>query len=323
MNYSRSDELEQFKTQINLCEFAASKGFVIDPKQSSRASAVMRHSTGDKIIVARSPSRHWMFFNVHDSRDRGTIIDFLQFRDRLSLGEVRKQLRLWLGHPESEILTTVSRHPDLVPSEFDVTRVHAVWWDALPPLQNRYLEQQRQIPEAIFLHPIFSDRIRVDRRQNLLFAHHSLDGICGFEMKNEGFTGFSPGGVKGLWCSRPRPEDEELVVCETAIDALSYATLFGTEGRRFVSTAGQLSPLQRELLKSAAQKLGDYGSIVLALDNDAGGRQLAASLQALLAEVDLGHRQVVTSLPEPEGNDWNDVLRTKQSLAPQDTPTPH
>src|SRR5690606_2941350 len=121
---------------------------------------------------------------------------------------------------------------------------------------------------------------------------------------------------------RPRPEDEELVICESAIDALSYATLFGTEGRRFVSTAGQLSPLQKELLKSAARKLGDSGTIVLALDNDPGGRELTASLQALLAEVDLGHQQVVASLPEQEGNDWNDVLRGKGNLATQNTPSP-
>ena len=42
--------------------------------------------------------------------------------------------------------------------------------------------------------------------------------------------------------------DTELVVCETAIDLLSYAALFGIEGRRFVSTAGALNPEQPALL---------------------------------------------------------------------------
>lgn len=321
--FSRPDELDQFKTQINLCEFAASKGFVLDRKQSSRSSAVMRHSTGEKIIVARSASRHWIFFNVHDSRDGGTIIDFLQFRERLSLGEVRKQLRLWLGRPECDIPISATRHPELVPSEFDVTRVHAVWTEASPlPSDAGYLRQERQIPNAVLADPIFQDRFRIDRRQNVLFVHHGREGICGFEVKNAGFTGFSPGGLKGLWGSRPRADDKKLIICETAIDALSVASLFGTEGRRFVSTAGQLSPLQRELITSAARKLPDGGTIVLALDNDPGGRQLAQSIEHLLAEVDLAKRQIVQLLPDREGDDWNDVLRGKASVNFQNTPTP-
>src|SRR5690606_18362562 len=68
---SRTDELEEFKSQINFCEYAASRGFALDRRLSSRSSAVMRHPSGDKIIVARQSNRHWIYFNVHDSRDRG------------------------------------------------------------------------------------------------------------------------------------------------------------------------------------------------------------------------------------------------------------
>ena len=48
------DELEQFKTRVNLSEFAASRGFKLDRLESSRNSAVMRHPDGDKIIIARN-----------------------------------------------------------------------------------------------------------------------------------------------------------------------------------------------------------------------------------------------------------------------------
>jgi hypothetical protein len=48
------EELERFKTSINLNEFAASPGYAMDSKESWRNSAVMRHPDGDKIINAKN-----------------------------------------------------------------------------------------------------------------------------------------------------------------------------------------------------------------------------------------------------------------------------
>ena len=47
-------ELERFKSQINLSEFAASRGYALDRRESSRNSAVMRHPDADKIIIAQN-----------------------------------------------------------------------------------------------------------------------------------------------------------------------------------------------------------------------------------------------------------------------------
>ena len=47
----RADELERFKGEINLVEFAQSLGYVVIKKESSRACAVMKLG-GDKIVVA-------------------------------------------------------------------------------------------------------------------------------------------------------------------------------------------------------------------------------------------------------------------------------
>jgi hypothetical protein len=90
-------ELERFKAQINLSEFAASKGYALDRRESSRNSAVMRHPDSDKIIIAQNENGDWMYFSIRDDRDNGTIIDFLQNRGGGSLGQVRKTLRAWLG----------------------------------------------------------------------------------------------------------------------------------------------------------------------------------------------------------------------------------
>lgn len=306
----RTEELDEFKTQINLCQYAASRGFELDRRQSSRASAVMRSSNGDKLIVARSNNRHWIYFNVHDARDRGTIVDFIQSRDRTSLGEVRKELRPWLGRNEAIPTTSTGTFPDLAPVEHDVAGVLGVWLQAEPVIgAHPYLENARKLPSTVLADPIFDDRIRMDARQNALFPHFGAEGLCGFEVKNQGFTGFSPGGVKGLWCSRPRRDDRQLVICETAIDALSYAALFGCEEKRLVSTAGQISPVQAKLLQLAATKLPDGGQIVLAMDNDAAGRQLAETIAETLLEAKIDSQAIRRHLPDAEKEDWNDVLR--------------
>jgi hypothetical protein len=57
---TRDPELEKFKTEINLSEYAASRGYALIPRESSRASVAMRHADGDKIIIARGEDGHWI-----------------------------------------------------------------------------------------------------------------------------------------------------------------------------------------------------------------------------------------------------------------------
>ena len=109
------DELEDFKTHINLTEYAASQGYVLDRKASSLNSVVMRHQGGDKIVIARGQDRHWIYFSVRDDTDNGTIIDFVQQRKGVKLGGVRQELRPWIGGAR-----TVARpHPDLFARELE------------------------------------------------------------------------------------------------------------------------------------------------------------------------------------------------------------
>ena len=48
-------ELDEFKSSINLSEYAASLGYLMDRRASSRNSVVMRHGNGDKIVIDSSP----------------------------------------------------------------------------------------------------------------------------------------------------------------------------------------------------------------------------------------------------------------------------
>lgn len=315
---SRPDELDAMK-RIDLCQYAASRGFVVDRKQSSRASAVMRHSNGDKLIISKQSNGQYVYFNAKGN-DNGTIIDLIQTRDRVKLGEVRKMLRPWLNGnyspPPNDPVLPIS----LQPSEYDAARVLANWMKTRPITDKcRYLEEERCIPLEIIQDEIFRDRIRVDERRNSVFPHFSKTGLCGFELKNRGFTGFSPGGVKGLACSRPQPDDNQMVVCETAIDMLSYAALKGTQGRRFFSTAGQISPMQAECLRSAAEKMPHSATIILAFDNDEGGHKLSDHVSEAL--IGAG-RTITNEFPPIAGMDWNDVLQGEATKPPRDSISP-
>src|SRR5580704_118300 len=96
-------ELETFKTSIDLRAYAATQSYLLDRKESSRGSAVMRHPNGDKIIISRKPDGHYTFFSVRDDQDAGTIIDFIQKRRGASLGDIRKELRGWVGAPTASL----------------------------------------------------------------------------------------------------------------------------------------------------------------------------------------------------------------------------
>ncbi len=307
-----SDELEQFKTQINLCDYAESLGFTFDRKQSSKRNAVMRHASGAKIAILKRSTGHWVYINTHGS-DSGSIVDFVQAQKSLSIGKVRKELRPWI----SGTVSLRSREPELKeayslePADQDLAQVADSWMRAkLRRSTDRYL-RSRGIPEAVLNDPIFLDRIRVDDRNNTIFPHwNAASDLCGFEIKNDSFTGFSPGGEKGLWCSRPRMVDRVMVICETAIDSLSVATLFGTEAKRFFSTAGQCSPHQIDCLASAAENMPDNSSIWLAVDNDDGGKRLASLIRKEL-EAKTANISIVDKIPEQIGSDWNDVVRAR------------
>jgi hypothetical protein len=85
-------ELEEFK-RLDLRAYAASLGYTLDRQESWRGSAVMRNAADDKIIIKRENDGHYVYFNVRDDADNGTIIDFALRRKCRSLGGVRKEPR--------------------------------------------------------------------------------------------------------------------------------------------------------------------------------------------------------------------------------------
>jgi len=302
-------ELESCKREIDLRQFALSLGYEIDRRESWRGSTVLRRGA-DKIIVKRNGNGHYVFFSVRDDRDHGTVIDFLQRRQNLNLGAVRQILRPWIGRP-----ATSPQFPNLEPAGPDRMRVEVAYRRMANAQRFLYLEQERCVPAGVLLSPRFAGRMRIDSRGNTVFPHFDAAGLCGYEIKNCGFTGFAAGGQKGLWFSHAQPDDGRLVLAESAIDALSYAALFpDPEDRtRYASLGGKPSSRQTGLVQTTIAKLPAGAEIVAAFDADDGGRKFVEVIRQAVASVAsrIGRSDLIlkAQLPAKEGEDWNQVLQ--------------
>jgi hypothetical protein len=302
-------ELESFKREIDLRHFAVSLGYEMDRRESWRGSTVLRRG-GDKIVVKRNGNGHYVFFSVRDDRDNGTLIDFLQRRQHVSLGAVRQILRPWVGRSAAS-----PRFPKLQPTSPDRMRVEGEYRRMADALRYPYLEQERCLSEAVLSSPRFAGRVRIDRRGNTVFPHFDAVGLCGYEIKNRGFTGFAAGGEKGLWFSHTRADDRRLVLAESAIDALSQAALFpdAEDQTRYASLGGQPNSKQLGLISATITRLSEGSEIVAAFDADEAGRLLVEVVRLAVAStaIKTGRKDLVfqVNLPTQEGEDWNQVLQ--------------
>jgi hypothetical protein len=159
----------------------------------------------------------------------------------------------------------------------------------------------------------FACRLRMDARGNAIFPHFDAEGLCGYEIKNNGFTGFASGGSKGLWLSHGLPDDNRLVFCESAIDALSYAVLFPDERARYASIGGKPNPLQPELIRAAIARMPSGSEVVSAMDSDEEGQKLTSVVHEALALSERGDLRFKDHRPSG-AKDWNDVLRATPKL---------
>ena len=272
-------ELEGFKTDIDLREFAASVGFELSVRDSWRGSAVMTRCEADKIIITRSSDGHYVYFSVKESHS-GSVIDLAQRYVNRNFGEVRKALRRWKGG--SEVPAPPIRWPVLEKTNRDFERVEREWHAADAYVSHGWLEHTRGIPATLLHAPRFESCLKIDARGNVLFAHMNVgQRLCGYERKNDGFTGFAAGGEKGLACSRDFAGDARLVLAESFIDMLSYAALFPEPLARYRSFAGGLNGKQPELIRAHILDLPRGSEIVAATDGDDAGIRFAETIQAL------------------------------------------
>jgi hypothetical protein len=298
------DELGRIKAEINLIEYAASRGYQLDRRRSTRHSAVMHHPvSADKVVISRSAmDGHWIYFSVRDGSDHGSIIDFVARRDRCSIAAAAAEIHRWSGAERAPIPVEI-RRPTVVGRRVDRASARAEYDRARSVTDSPYLNS-RGIRASTLRDRRFVGTFREDSRGRILFPHADSE-FSGFESKHFGWTSFSTAGVKTLWSSNAFPNDSRLILVESAVDALSHYQLQPDERVRYASVAGSMSHRQLLVIKDAFAALSPKTTIVLAFDRDAAGDKLAEQVQALTT---IACERVTTQI----GKDWNDWLKVRE-----------
>ena len=300
----QAQELDKFKTDINLADYAQVNGYSIDKKKTSVNCLVLKNTEGDKILVGINQSDgHYFYSSVNNDRDSGSIIDFIQNRRTLNVGEVRKELRSWINAPSNPPYSPKQATPKLTPSSPDRHKI-ITQFEAFKAIVTHPYLTQRGISQQTTNDPRFQGRIYTDSRNNVIFPHADREGVCGYELRNQEFKSFSKGGIKGLWASNGSPDDTTLVICESPLDCLSYHQLFPDDTTRYFATGGTLSDKQKTLLKGVFDKFHNKGGhIMIATDKDEAGKQIEQELRNISPETS----QINRIVPRHH-KDWNEAL---------------
>lgn len=304
---NNSDELEIFKSQLSLTEYAQAFGYSIVKNKSSKNSHFLEDGGGDKIIVARGKDGHDIYCSTKDVNDSGSIIDFVQHRQKLNLGQVRKELRPWAGLKGPRVESIKRRKPVNErlerPLPLEKDRIKLLQnYHQLTEYNGKYLSQQRGLSADTL--KAFAGEVKQDKKGNTVFVHKDGDGeVTGWEAKNAGFTGFSSGGEKSLFrCQPDAGEVKRVIVCESSIDAMSYHQLKGREGDLYVSFGGGMSSAQEEQLKGLLAGL-PRASVLVATDRDQQGDKYAETIKGWKPSA-------IRDLPAKK--DWNEDLLSEK-----------
>lgn len=179
------------------------------------------------------------------------------------------------------------------------------------PKVVEYLIKTRGLPESLIAAQVDRRAIYGDERRNVVFMCLDPHGQpTGAELRGTGDTaykGMAPGSRRGAgFFTVGHETPSQLVVAESAIDAMSYQALFPQDPARVVSTAGVM-PDCPELL-ALARHLG-VSELVVAYDSDAAGNQASEALLGRLA----GNAAFELRRRIPPAKDWNDVLRNRNT----------
>lgn len=300
-------DFDRFKREINLIQYAASLGYQIYRKKSTRNSVAMRSDYDDKVIISKRSGK-WVYFSVYDDQDNGTIIDFIMNRTTKPLPEIIVELKAWMG--VMNFCTDPSRYVSYVQEKkADPTRIKRLFNYCSPVYKHDYLESRGLSAETLSSSR-FQRRVFKDRFNNAVFPHFKDKQVCGLELKSKNTNLFVRGSEKTLWRSNIRIGDHALIISETPIDAISYQMLHSPSQAFYVATCGGFSSLQANIL-SRLLCLSKIREIRLIMDNDPGGDQLTDRLSDLINQVGF-EGSVSRHSPETRGLDWNDILKCGQ-----------
>lgn len=309
------DELTRFRLGIDLGAFVSSFGYELDKKDSNTRTKTYRRES-DKIIVSKGKCGFDIFKDCR-SEVHGSVIDFAQMETGEDLGRTRQRLRAWIGQgnpkdfpfPTGPSVQPAADAPTAT-DEPDRKKCLKVWNAATWNPEPAYLLSRGLTAESL-ADDRFKDTFRVSAKGAILFLHRDRMGMTGYELRGvdaktgEKLKAFMADGKRGLWFSNNLREAKSVVICESAINALSHYELYGWD-TAYVSIGGAISLKQKELLAGLFAKFtAKNGLMIVGTDNDAAGDDYFTTMKTLTTAKLKRHC--------PIGNDWNADLQFVRS----------
>lgn len=289
----------------NLSQFARDFYNFTEKKNSTDKNPCLTNGN-DTIVIKRQQDGNYTFWSP-TCQKKGSVIDLVMWQENVSLKDAcRIATEKIAGHVQDVKAGKVQSPKPIEPvKSFDREKVGQL----IPVKSHNYLIG-RGIDNVN--HGRFRETVFTDKHHNAVFPHkNARDEIVGYAMKNTEFNGFSPGGSKSIWKSKQFDNDNQLVITESAIDALSYAKLMNKRNpkqmfnTRFISTEGAFSPEVKDLIAAEIASMPETAKVIGAFDNDDQGWKYASELKEMCSTL---NRQCRTDIPKVKGYDWNQVL---------------
>ena len=235
------------------------------------------------------------FFDWHAHAGGGGAIDLVMHLRGASF----KEAVAWLQHAfgEAHVLHVVaepcsSRHAFQPPPRDDAKLARVV----------RYLQRERAIPRDVLAPLVDGHTVYADARGNVVFLHRDEGGTpVGAELRGTTrvqWRGMARGSRKAAgYFAAGHVEADEIVVCESAIDAISCHAL--RAHARCISTAGTCPdrPWLASLVASGTH-------VHCGFDADDAGDSFARAM--------IARHPAITRL-RPALHDWNDLLVARRA----------
>lgn len=291
-------DLNEVKKNVNLVQHAASMGYKIDKKKSSRKWINMEKGA-DKILVMGAPNDHgnWYYKSVVNDSDKGSIVDFMKNRG-YSFESVRKLSSL---HLDDEVLYYVQKAKSKVGRK-EAARTATQKLLTYELSAQNYLAKQRGIKNET------SKRLNVRSNQEGAIFSLKLEGkICStIEYKSDGEKRFQAGLERGVCLLGKEKNAKNIIIFESPLDAMSYEQMrYEAQGRKcenlYLSTCGSIGKVVGEEIKKVVLE-HPKAMIYVAFDNDIAGKRMSEEVKKLLK-----NQEVKVQKPRM-GKDFNAML---------------
>lgn len=304
------NEIDKFKEDISLIDFIESYGGVINWDKSKKNSYCLMDFHDTKLVVKKNTNGHYIYFDLFNQENNGTIIDFYQkvvnknsdFKDAMIA--IRKYFKN--GYIQNEKLEISAE----VDEAFDYARITK----KIDENDLKNIELLRNM--SIQTLKEFEDIILKDNRDNFCFPHkeYYFDengkfkfNLAGFEIKNITTNFKGQRGHKGLWGQRIG-FSQDTYLFESAFDAMAFRELHQKEGF-YISLGGSFSPKQIEYLKTVIVSSKSQ-NIYICLDNDVMGEKMSQDIMNDLESLNINIKRVAS-----QTKDFNQDLKdTKKGV---------